>query len=71
MCEDWFDVAFINMGSKAILHGRRKDGSEVERELDLREGETVQRLATRHEIEMQNLLRGMAGELEIVAAPAA
>ena len=70
MSEDYFDVACISSG-KAILHGRRADGTEVERELDFQERELVERMAAKHDAQMQSLLRGLAGEFEIVAAPKA
>lgn len=68
MPEDWFDVAYIN-NREAILHGKRADGSEVRQTLTLTQAEAVEALNGRHDAEMQRLLRGYAGKLEVRAAP--
>lgn len=68
MSEDWYDLAYINF-DEVILHGRRKSGVDefgvsIERDvrvvLSSEQWEAVERLSSRHQTEMQNLLRGMA-----------
>jgi hypothetical protein len=59
MPEDYFDLAYINF-NKVILHGRKADQTEVDRELSLKEREEVGRLRQQHDEEMQKLLRRLA-----------
>jgi len=59
MPEDWFEIAYINF-DKAILHGRRKDQTEVEIVLTDEQKRAVEDMKFRHEMAMQKLLRGFA-----------
>lgn len=59
MSEDYFEIAWINF-TKAVLHGRRADQTEVERELTAAEREQVYDLNAKHERETQKLLRELA-----------
>lgn len=69
MSEDYFDVAWMCGETIAVLHGRRADGTQVYRPLSPIECGRVQRLEAKHYAAMGSLLRELAGELEIVAAP--
>jgi hypothetical protein len=60
MSEDYFDVAWIHGERKAILHGKRADGSEVERELTMRERELFFAMDAKHSAERYRLLRSFA-----------
>jgi len=59
MSEDWFEIAYINF-EKAILHGRRKDQTEVEIVLTEEQKRAVEDLNFKHEMAIQKLLRGWA-----------
>lgn len=60
MSEDWFEVAFINL-DKVILHGRRKDGVEVEIVLTDEQKKQLGDLRERQMEAEQDLLRSFAG----------
>jgi hypothetical protein len=60
MSEEYFDIAWIHGEAKAILHGRRADGSEVERELTETEREQVFALEAKYARQRDNLLRELA-----------
>lgn len=68
MSEEWFDVAYINFG-EAILHGRIVDGwdeNRVRKEREVRvilsaeQKRAIEDMNTKHQLEMQRLLRGFA-----------
>jgi hypothetical protein len=59
MSEDYYDVAWVNY-DKAILHGTRADGTEIERVLTDDERERVYDLSHRHEREKYALLRELS-----------
>lgn len=60
MSEDYFDVAWIHGERKAILHGKRADGSEVERVLSDDERERYFAMIRKHDREAYALLRELA-----------
>lgn len=59
MGSDYFDIAWINF-DKPILHGRREDGSTVERVLTEAERERIYEQNHRHEREKYELLRELS-----------
>ncbi len=61
MGADYFDVAYINF-DKAILHGRREDGSSVERVLTVEERQAIGEMRERQGLEMDDLLRRLAND---------
>jgi hypothetical protein len=60
MSEDYLDIAWIHGEQKAILHGRRADGSEVERELTEAEREQVFAMELKYSRARDRLLRELA-----------
>jgi hypothetical protein len=60
MSDDYFDIAWIHGERKAILHGKREDGTEVERELTMEERKRFFALDAKHQAERYRLLREFA-----------
>ena len=60
MSEDYFDVAWMCGETKAILHGRKADGTMFYRPLNAEEQSRVQALEAKHYAQMGNLLRELA-----------
>ena len=55
MTDEWYEIAWINF-TKAILHGCKGEGHEIELVLNDAEREAVYAINDRHAAEMKKLL---------------
>lgn len=60
MGNEYFDIAWIHGEQKAILHGKRADGSQVERELTDAERDQVFALEAKYARQRDSLMREFA-----------